>query len=422
MIADPAALAPRLEALVGSARVTTTSVARWAVDGVAPKLAVRPADAEQVSAVLRICGEAGAAVIPWGGGTAIEIGNVPKAADVVLLTDRLSRLVDHDHSNLTVTAQAGITLEALGRALAEQRQFLPLEPPRAEAASAGGTAAVNLNGPRRMFYGGVRDLVIGIRVIQPDGTPIKWGGKTVKNVAGYDMCKLFVGSLGTLGIITELTFKVFPVPEVARTIAIGGAGVDVLVSIAMTVLASPLAPVAVTLQCMPTAMLLVRVEGIEAAVARHERDVTTWAAAAGAVVQTLEGEAEAGAWRSMRDFGWDGNAIAVRLSTPAAAVPAVLERLRGILPAGAGLAAHLGSGVTWVRLDAATPSAEVFTALKDLAVRHHGHLLYARVPRGLKSDTDVWFPAAGGLDVMRALKRAFDPRGTMNPGRFVAAL
>lgn len=430
MIADPAVLAPRLEALVGSARVTTAGVARWAVDGVAPKLAVRPADAEQVAAVVRICGEAGAAVIPWGGGTAIEIGNIPKAADVVLLTDRLSRVVDHDHSNLTVTAQGGITLEALGRALAERRQFLPLEPPRAEVATAGGTAAVNLNGPRRMLYGGVRDLVIGIRVIQPDGTPIKWGGKTVKNVAGYDMCKLFVGSLGTLGILTELTFKVFPAPEVTRTLAVGGAGLDALVSMAMAVLASPLAPAAVSIQFAsggpattnPAATLLVRVEGIEAAVARHERDLMKWAAGAGAGAQVLGSDAEATAWRALRDFGWDGNAVAVRLSTPPATVPSVIARLHSVLPAGGELASHIGSGVTWVRIDPSSPSAEVLAAMKDLAVRHQGHLLHARVPRALKIDADVWFPAAGGLDVMRAVKRAFDPRDTMNPGRLAAAL
>jgi glycolate oxidase FAD binding subunit len=430
VIADPAALAPRLEALVGPARLTATGVARWAVDGVPPRLAVRPADAEQVAAVLRVCGEAGAAVIPWGGGTAIEVGNIPRAADVVLLTDRLSRIVDHDASNLTVTAQAGITLEALGRALAEHRQILPLDPPRAEVATAGGTAAVNLNGPRRMLYGGIRDLVIGVRVVQPDGTAIRWGGKTVKNVAGYDMCKLFVGSLGTLGVLTELTFKVFPAPEVTRTLAIGGVGPGELASLAMSVLASPLAPAALSIQYVsagpdaarPTATLLVRIEGFEAAVARGERDLRTWARAAGAGVQALDADAEGAAWRALRDFGWDGAAVAARLSTPPASIPAVVERLRAVLPAGAGLVSHVGSGATWIRLDPASPSPEALAALRDLAVRHQGHVLHARAPRALKIDADVWYPAPGGLDLMRAVKQAFDPRGIMNPGRFAAAL
>jgi glycolate oxidase FAD binding subunit len=233
--------------------------------------------------------------------------------------------------------------------------------------------------------------------------------------------------LGTLGIITELTFKVFPAPEVARTIAVGGASFDALVSIANSILASPLAPAAVSIQDVttegtPAATLFVRVEGIEAAVARHERDITQWGAAAGATVRMLDPEEEAAAWRSVRDFGWDANAIAVRLTTPVAAMPVVLGRLQPMLPDNAGLVAHVGSGVTWVRLEAASPSPDIFAALKDLAVRHHGHLLYARVPRTIKAETDVWFPSAGGLGVMRALKGAFDPRGTMNPGRFAAAL
>lgn len=429
MIVDPALLAARLEALVGSARLTATGVARWTVDGVTPKLAVRPADAEQVAAVLRVCGEAGAAVIPWGGGTAMEVGNIPRAADVVLLTDRLSRVVDHDASNLTVTVQAGIALEALGRVLAERHQVLPLEPPRAEVATAGGTAAVNLNGPRRMLYGGVRDLVIGVRVVQPDGTAIKWGGKTVKNVAGYDMCKLFVGSLGTLGVLTELTFKVFPAPEVTRTLAIG-ARLSALVPLAMSILVSPLMPAALAIQyasggpaaANPTATLLVRVEGFEAAVARHERDLHKWAAAAGAAAQALDAGAEAAAWRTLRDFGWEAGVIAARLSTPPGAIPSVVEQLHGALPAGAGFVSHVGGGVTWVRLDPASATAEALAALRELAVRHHGHLLHARVPRALKTDGDVWYPVAGGLDVMRAVKQAFDPRGIMNPGRFAAAL
>ncbi|MGH2374871.1 MAG: FAD-binding oxidoreductase, partial [bacterium] len=190
MKTDVGDLAARMEALLGNSRVTTTGLAHWAVDGIVPRVVVRPSDEEQLGAVLRVCGELDAAVVPRGGGTAMAVGNVPRAADVILLTDRLSRVIDYDHSNLTVTVQAGVALDALGRELVTQREFLALDPPRAEAATVGGTAAVNLNGPRRMRYGGVRDMVIGVRAVQADGVAIRWGGKTVKNVAGYDMCKL----------------------------------------------------------------------------------------------------------------------------------------------------------------------------------------------------------------------------------------
>ncbi|MGQ0549113.1 MAG: FAD-binding oxidoreductase [Armatimonadota bacterium] len=419
-----------MEALLGPGRVTTTTLARWAVDGIIPRMIVRPADAAQVGAVLRLCGEVGAAVVPWGGGTAIDVGNPPRAADVILLTDRFSRVVDHDHSNLTVTVQAGAALGALARTLAGERQFLPLEPPRAEAATVGGTAAVNLNGPRRMLYGGARDLVIGIRVVQANGVEIKWGGKTVKNVAGYDMCKLFVGSMGTLGVLTELTLKVFPLPETSRTLLIWGRDLQAMLALAGRAVASPLLPVAVSV-LNPAAgaalgrrspALLIRAEGFEPAVARHERDITAWAAQADMEAQTLSGDVEGTAWRTIRDFGWQDGAAAVRLTTPAAAVAEVVDRLQALLPSGAAVVAHAGSGATWIRLDAADVSENVLSALRELAARHAGHLLLARGPRDLKATSDVWSPAPAALGVMRALKQAFDPQNIMNPGRFVAGL
>lgn len=456
MSLDPAALASRLEALLGPGRATATGMALWAVDGVASRIAVRPADAGQVAAVLRVCGEVGAPVMPRGGGTAVEVGNPPRDAFVVLLTDRLSRVVDYDHANLTVTVEAGISLEALGRVLDRHRQFLPIEPPRAEAATAGGTAAVNLNGPRRMLYGGVRDLVIGMRAVQPDGVAIRWGGKTVKNVAGYDMGRLFVGSLGTLGVITELTFKVFPLPEVSRTTAVWSADPAPLADLAARVLASPLQPSAVALitpaaQAVPTltwprvggtavvalmtpaaqavpgrdaAGLLVRAEGVEAAVSRHERDVREWAAGAGLDVEVLPGGAEAAAWRAVRDFGWDGARVVIRISVPSGEVAALTEELRRLLPGDAGMIVHAGSGTVWISAEPAGIQPTLMPALRGLAGLHSGFLLLARAPRALKDAGDVWWPSPepGALELMRGLKRAFDPSGIMNPGRFAAGL
>jgi glycolate oxidase FAD binding subunit len=442
MIADPAALSARFETLLGSGRVTVTNLSRWAIEGVAPRVVVRPGDAEQIGAVLRLCGEKGAAVVPWGGGTAMEVGNPPRAADVVLLTDRLSRVVDHDHSNLTITVQAGITLGDLDRGLAEHRQFLPLEPPRAELATAGGAVAENLSGPRRMLYGGARDLVIGMRVVQAHGALIKMGGKTVKNVAGYDMAKLFVGSLGTLGVITEVTFKVYPLPETSRTVAVWGAEASALMALAGKVLASPLLPAAVTMVNRAAAAavgrdapgLLVRAQGVEAAVDRHERDIKEWAAASGLAtplgaaapsgleVEMVAGDAEAALWRAIRDAGWNGQRAAVRLDVPSGEVSAVLELLPAVVPTSAGVMAHLATGTIWIAAEAAALTPSMLTALRDLAAGRSGNLLIARARRSLKAEGDVWHPLPRALEVMRALKQSFDPQNILNPGRFVAGL
>jgi glycolate oxidase FAD binding subunit len=434
-------IAPGLEALLGREAVVTADADRWSVEGLVPMAVVRPADAEQAAAVLRWCSERGVAVIPWGGGTAMELGNPPLAAHVVLLTQRLGAVVDHDHTNLTVTVQAGATLASLEAVLAARRQFLPLEPPCAGSATAGGAVAANLNGPRRMRYGSARDLVIGMRVAQAHGVVAKFGGKTVKNVAGYDMAKLFVGSLGTLGLITELTFKVMPVPETSRTVALWGQELSRLWTLAGRILMSPLGPSAMVVVNAAAAGqlyradsrrggpdrgagLLVRAEGVEPAVARHERDIAQWAHGQDFECEVLDGDAEAALWRAVRDFGWTSSGTLVRLTVPSGRTGAVAGRLAGTLPTTTGLMADPGTGTLWLAFEATADAASSLPAIADLAVASGGHLLLARAPRSLKVGRDVWMPPPAGrvLELMRALKQSFDPKGILNPGRYVAGL
>jgi len=432
VIADPLTLVPRFEALLGAEWVTVAGASRWTVDGLTPALAVRPGDAEQVGAVLRLCGEAGAAVVPWGRGTAMEVGNPPRAHHVALLTDRLSGLVEHDAANLTVAVGAGMTLGALEGAISAGGQFLPLEPPRAESATAGGAVAADLNGPRRAYCGSARDLVIGARAAQADGTLIKAGGKTVKNVAGYDMCKLLVGSMGTLGVLTELTLRLLPVPEASRTVAVWGADASDLLRLSGRVLGSLLLPAAVTVVDAVAARalgrsaagLLVRATGFEAAVARQVRDVTSWATEAALDAESLEGEAEVALWRAIRDFGWQGDGIAIRVAVPSGEVPAALARLRSTVPDPTGVVAHTASGTIWIHADPAGFDAAALGAVKEIATGHQGNMLVARAPRELKATGDVWSPVphVRTLEIMRAIKQAFDPKGVLNPGRFVARL
>src|SRR5262245_36897425 len=202
-------LAQRLvTALGGDALINdTNALAAYKVDGRQPKLVCCPESPEKVAAALKICAEAHAAVTPRGGGSALAIGNPPRHIDVVMATTKLNGIIEHDDANLTVTAQSGITLKTLQTALAPKRQFVPIDAPFPEVSTLGGIVAANLNGVRRGCYGSVRDLVIGMKVGLAGGEHVKAGGKVVKNVAGYDMCKLLVGSLGTLGIITEITLR-----------------------------------------------------------------------------------------------------------------------------------------------------------------------------------------------------------------------
>ena len=165
----------RLQSALGPDAVSaeTDALASHSIDGLTPHLVTKPASAEQLGAVLSACSEARATAIPWGGGTAMALGNPPRRADVVIRLEKLNRVIEHDSANLTVSAQCGLTLNALQSALAAQRQFVPIDAPLPARATLGGIVSANLNGPRRSCYGSVRDLVIGMKVILASGESIK---------------------------------------------------------------------------------------------------------------------------------------------------------------------------------------------------------------------------------------------------------
>ena len=425
-------IAGRLERELGAAWVSVDepSLSGHAVDGLRPRVVCRPEGADQIATVLRLCGEDKAAVTPWGGGTAVALGNVPQRVDVVLRTDRLTALVEHDDANLTATVRAGMPIGALNEHLAARRQFLALDPPRPDVATIGGIVAANTNGPRRMSYGAVRDLVIGMRMVLAGGEQIKAGGKVVKNVAGYDMCKLFTGSLGTLGIITEVTFKMAPQPEAAATVFARGAAESAM-RVVDDLFASALQPTAITvsnvLDGLPAgaAALAVAAEGFAEAVDRHLRDIQTLAADAGMTVEVLRGPDHDALWARLRDFPADRTPAlsasgVIRLTVPLASVAAALDAV-GKLLGGVTWVVHAVSGAVFVRTPAAgTP--EAFAALAGVARIHRGHAVLIAAPPDVKRGRDVWGPPPSALGLMGEIKRQFDPNNLLNPGRFVAFL
>ena len=194
--------------------------AKFAIDGVEPNRVISPSSSSDVEAALSQATNNREAVTPVGGRTMLSLGNPPERYDLALDLSHMTRTVEYEANDFTISVEAGMAMAQLQQQLAEHGQFLPLDHPHFERATLGGLCAVGRGGLRRNAFGGPRDWLIGMKMVQADGTAIKGGGRVVKNVSGYDLPKLFAGSLGTLGVITEVTFKLRPQPINDQIIAI----------------------------------------------------------------------------------------------------------------------------------------------------------------------------------------------------------
>jgi len=418
-------LGRQLEAALGAGAVAEAESgfeSAHSIDGKPPKLVCRPESAEQIAAALRLCNEVEATVIPWGGGTAMAIGNLPRHTDVIVETRKLNRVIEHDHANLTATVQSGITLSDLQASLAPQRQFVPIEAPFPDRATAGGSIASNLNGPRRSYYGSVRDLVIGMKVVLASGEQIKAGGKVVKNVAGYDMCKLFVGSLGTLGIITEVTLRTAPIAETAATVIASGTLAQAE-RLGEELSRSALLPAGVFLSndgAEGQWQLAIWCEGFEETVARHLHDLDDMAARIGMNTTILRAESHNEFWGKLRDFPLQPNCLVYRVTLPRAKIFDFARLVQNW--GGVKLTSDVAVGVVWLALPARRSGLEHFLELIEVARQQHGHAVIFSAPPDLKQGIEVWGPSPPTVPLIREIKRQFDPKELLNPGRFLAGL
>src|SRR6266536_2856212 len=417
-------LAQLLEGELGAEAVTgePALLAAHNVDGREPALVCFPVSPEQVAAALRLCSEANATIVPWGGWTAMEIGNPPRQVDVVIGLERLDLLVEHDQANLTATVQSGHRLAPLQEVLARHNQFLPLDPPASARATVGGVVATNLNGPRRSYYGSVRDLVIGMKVVLASGEQIKAGGKVVKNVAGYDMVKLFVGSVGTLGIITEVTLRTAPVAETAATVIASGTLAQAE-RLSEELSRSALLPAGVFLSndgAEGQWQLAIWCEGFEETVARHLRDLDDIAARIGMNTTILRAKSHDQFWGKLRDFPLQPDCLVYRVTLPRAKIFDFTQLVQKW--AGVKLISNIAAGTVWLALSAHRSGVEKFVELIEVAHRQHGHAVVFAAPAELKQGVEVWGPSPTTISLQREIKRQFDPKGLLNPGRFWSGL
>jgi glycolate oxidase FAD binding subunit len=346
--------------------------------------------------------------------------------DLIVSTARLDRLVEHSAGDLVATAQAGMRLADLQRVVGAAGQRLALDPPQPEA-TVGGIVAANASGPRRLRFGSVRDLLIGIRVVLADGAVVRAGGKVVKNVAGYDLCKLFTGSLGTLGLIVEATFRLHPLPAAQRMVRVDVDSPEDAAAAVQALLQSSLVPSAIELR-WPAAegpgTLAVLFEGLEAGVEAQAATAAGLAGRHGRTVVLDEAAAER-LWREVTLEPVPAGEIRLKVSflpsELAAVMRAVFETgVRYALPPRA--AGSAGHGIVFVDLPAADASAQA-DAIGTLRRRLRGaSVVVLEAPRPVKALVDVWPDPGDALPLMRRVKERFDPAGILSPGRFVGGL
>ncbi len=422
-----------LQNIVG-AEHAREATAEDAVDGVEPSFVAEPGSVEETSELLKFANDEGLAVAPRGGGTKTALGNPPGELDLILSTARMNEVIEYVPGDQVVRVQAGMRLQDLQDRLAGSNQMLGIDPPEA-GATIGGVVAANSTGPRRYRYGTIRDLIIGITIVLADGTVAKAGGKVVKNVAGYDLSKLFTGSLGTLGVIAECNFRLHPRPEAARTVTLEPESTLAAGQAAQAVMHAQLVPSAVELHWdKNTRLLTVLIEGIEPSVEAQAETASYLLRGFGEIRQLTDEEADS--LGPLAPPG-AGDEVAIKISAPPAELTGVLDSTlgacsrRGIAPR---ITGHAGGGVTYVALPggdgevvAATSSSEearaqVVEELREIWTRRGGSVVVREAPPAFKKRVEVWGPLGSRLELTRRVKAKFDPRGTLNPGRFVGGI
>jgi glycolate oxidase FAD binding subunit len=401
-----------------------------AVDGITPRWTAAPATTDQAATLIALAYDERLVVVPRGGGTALELGHPLTRVDLVVDMRRLDAVLEYQPEDLTVTVQAGCTAGMLAARLASHRQLLPLDPPGWAVRSLGGLAATQATGPLRHRYGAMRDLLLGVRFAQADGV-LTWGGaKVVKSVSGYDVPKLMVGALGTLGVLLELTLRLHPAADYEatwliafRTPAHAQDGVAALLDSTVQPNRIELLDERVLAACgLPpaAAALAIAIGTVEPAVRAQEAVVKAIARHAHGTVETMG----ASFWKTYDRVlaGFDG--VVLRIGTVPARLMAMLGAVQAVLP-GAALAGAAGVGALRALITHAD-SGVLGAALERLRAtvgEIGGGVIIERAPRALRERLDPWGPvSAPALQTMRALKQEFDPRGVLNPGRFVGGL
>jgi glycolate oxidase len=437
-------LSPRLAEIVGPENVVTDKqgTVPYEVDGISPSVVVFAATTEQVSNIVWEGNQSRMSIVPWGSGTKQQIGSCLSKADIILCLKPMNKVVELDASNFTVQVEAGIVNGELQRQLYEQNLFFPLDPLFMETSTIGGELAANASGPLRAEYGTVRDIVLGATVVTPTGDILHTGGKTMKNVAGIDLCKLMIGSWGTLGIITEAVLRIYPQPQVTRYLHCYFSSFEDAFRLVAQLLHSPLSPGSVELidgvagrrlESTPgpplsedEVLLIVNIRGNLEEVERQLKEIKSLAEE-NKVHHTIiiEAKKAASTWKAYRNvhnllLSDSPSTIQGKASVP---LSKLADMFRAVKETGdkyrlaIGLMAHCYNGILYPYIsDAESAAMNIIGDLQEAAARLGGYFTVEAAPLWVRKNVNA-LSQRNDLILMKQIKAALDPNNILNPGK-----
>ena len=454
----------RLAEIVGAANVASdfAQLATYEIDRKLPAAAVRPATSEEVAEIVKFAASEKLALVPTGARTKLGIGYAPSRYDLALDMTRLNKLIAYDPGDLTLSVEAGVPLAKLAQVLAEHRQFLPLPVPFANRTTIGGLVASGVDSPLRQFYGTARDFLLGMEFVTGEGVAAKSGGRVVKNVTGYDIHKLMIGALGTLGVITRVNFKTFPMPLATRGFIARFPTAENALQMRQRIAQSALTPLSMEILSPRVAELFssdaaTRYErapmpadvlsntewalstgyaGNEQVLERYAKDLQRMAQESGATGVTILTENLPPAWARKCEF--IPIALASSPATTIVKISVLPMRMNEALAAAQKAAEtnHLrwaamarGLGIIYFAI---LPSdhteehrqrvASAASAAQEACAKLAGHATIPWAPAEWKTKLQIWSPAYPDAAQMQKLKSVFDPQKILSPGRFAQNL
>jgi glycolate oxidase FAD binding subunit len=454
-------LAAKLQSLLGATSVTTPEdlPTPFAVDGVSPAAIVQPASAEEVAEVVRFAAAENLGIVSCGSRSKLELGMPPARYDIALDMTGLCRIAHYDAGDMTLSADAGMPLRQMEQALAEKQQFLPLAVPCFETSTVGGAVASGIDSVLRQQYGTARDFLIGAEFVDGTGRICKSGGRVVKNVTGYDLHKLLIGSLGTLCVITRLNFRTFPLAHVSGGQLVSFAGVEGALAFRreletgglqlsnLEVLSPGIAAILTAIlrsakSGIPQGLeqgawcVYASYEGNAPVVERISRELEKFARETNAAnCEQLSKSTDESLGGMLREaFEWlrfaSPAVLLMRLTLPEFTAD-VSAALSDILKANSVRGAFLfrARGVVYFLAQDESEEGAALDRLESVArgivrmvAEKQGHTTLLHAPLALKSRTDIWAKAEASIALMRRVKQAFDPQGLFAPGRFWGGL